>query len=176
MACFCRWSLCSLARSGIIRPGWWIRSPVHVCWKRKPVRAADGNTLRLEGRRASISPLRGSTTGAGSAATRSAVVAVPAPADARRSLLLSEYAHSHVSCMGTPSVPVYDAASVIECLLMLIVVSPAKALDYQRALPVPDFTQPAFLDRSEALIAIPAREKSGQSIARLMALSISSQR
>lgn len=53
---------------------------------------------------------------------------------------------------------------------MLIVVSPAKSLDYQSPLPTAEFTQPAFLDQSEALISI-LREKSPAEIAKLMALS-----
>ena len=53
---------------------------------------------------------------------------------------------------------------------MLIVVSPAKSLDYQRPLPTAQFTQPAFLDQSEALIEI-LREKSPAQIAKLMTLS-----
>lgn len=53
---------------------------------------------------------------------------------------------------------------------MLIVVSPAKALDYQRPLPTREFTQPVFLERSAELIAI-LRGKSPAEIARLMSLS-----
>ncbi|MDP5240561.1 peroxide stress protein YaaA [Uliginosibacterium sp. 31-16] len=53
---------------------------------------------------------------------------------------------------------------------MLIVVSPAKSLDYQSPLPTRKFTQPAFLDQSEALIGI-LREKSPAEIAQLMTIS-----
>ncbi|MEN3112344.1 peroxide stress protein YaaA [Uliginosibacterium paludis] len=53
---------------------------------------------------------------------------------------------------------------------MLIVVSPAKSLDYERPLPVTKHTQPAFLDRSEALIGL-LREKSPLEISRLMSIS-----
>lgn len=53
---------------------------------------------------------------------------------------------------------------------MLIVVSPAKSLDYQSPLPTREFTQPAFLDQSEALIAL-LREKNPAEIAQLMDLS-----
>ena len=53
---------------------------------------------------------------------------------------------------------------------MLIVVSPAKSLDYQSPLPTAECTQPRFLDQSEALIGI-LREKSPAQIAQLMDLS-----
>ncbi|NSL54205.1 peroxide stress protein YaaA [Uliginosibacterium aquaticum] len=53
---------------------------------------------------------------------------------------------------------------------MLIVVSPAKSLDFQSPLPVADFTQPAFLDQSAQLIDL-LREKSPAEIAKLMTLS-----
>lgn len=53
---------------------------------------------------------------------------------------------------------------------MLIVVSPAKSLDYLSPLPTREFTQPAFLDQSETLIAV-LREKSPAQIATLMDLS-----
>jgi len=53
---------------------------------------------------------------------------------------------------------------------MLIVVSPAKSLDYQSPLPTREFTQPAHLERSAALIAI-LREKSPVEIGALMSIS-----
>jgi cytoplasmic iron level regulating protein YaaA (DUF328/UPF0246 family) len=53
---------------------------------------------------------------------------------------------------------------------MLIVVSPAKSLDYQTPLPTTEFTQPAFLAQSEALIEI-LRQKSPADIAKLMSIS-----
>lgn len=53
---------------------------------------------------------------------------------------------------------------------MLIVVSPAKSLDYQSPLPTTAHTEPAFLDRSEALVAI-LREKSPADLSRLMDIS-----
>ncbi len=53
---------------------------------------------------------------------------------------------------------------------MLIVVSPAKSLDFQRPLPVTEYTQPGFLDRSEQLIEV-LREKSPDEVAKLMSIS-----
>lgn len=53
---------------------------------------------------------------------------------------------------------------------MLIVVSPAKSLDYQSPLPSTEHSQPPFLDRSEALVAL-LREKSPADLARLMDIS-----
>lgn len=57
---------------------------------------------------------------------------------------------------------------------MLFVLSPAKALDYETPLPeaLADLpvTQPRFLDRSKALVAV-LKEKSPQQIAELMSLS-----
>ncbi|MDQ7988061.1 MAG: peroxide stress protein YaaA [Candidatus Dactylopiibacterium sp.] len=53
---------------------------------------------------------------------------------------------------------------------MLIVVSPAKSLDFQSPLPVSTFTQPAFLDRSEALVEI-LRRRSPAELAALMGIS-----
>lgn len=54
---------------------------------------------------------------------------------------------------------------------MLIVVSPAKSLDYERSLPLgTPHTQPAFLDRSAALIDV-LRGKSPLEISQLMSIS-----
>ncbi|KAF7599699.1 MAG: peroxide stress protein YaaA [Candidatus Dactylopiibacterium carminicum] len=54
---------------------------------------------------------------------------------------------------------------------MLLVVSPAKSLDYQRAVPAHvKPSQPAFLDQAEALVAI-LREKSPAELAQLMTIS-----
>lgn len=53
---------------------------------------------------------------------------------------------------------------------MLIVVSPAKSLDYTSPLPTKKFTEPLMLDRSEELIDIMAK-KSSDEIGRLMSIS-----
>ena len=53
---------------------------------------------------------------------------------------------------------------------MLIVVSPAKSLDYESALPTKRFTNPELLERSEELIAI-MRAKSVAEIGALMSIS-----
>jgi len=54
---------------------------------------------------------------------------------------------------------------------MLIVISPAKKLDYQTPAPVADYTQPALLNRSAELIEI-MRRKDSFEIADLMKLSM----
>ena len=53
---------------------------------------------------------------------------------------------------------------------MILVISPAKALDYETPVSVSTHTQPDFLDDSAALIEV-LREKSPAEIAALMALS-----
>jgi cytoplasmic iron level regulating protein YaaA (DUF328/UPF0246 family) len=53
---------------------------------------------------------------------------------------------------------------------MLILLSPAKSLDYETPVPFAEFSQPAFLDRSAALIEV-LRGFSPADIARLMDLS-----
>ena len=53
---------------------------------------------------------------------------------------------------------------------MLIVVSPAKSLDYESPLPTTKSTQPKMLDRSAELIDI-MRTKSADEVARLMSIS-----
>ncbi|WEN42456.1 hypothetical protein CKCBHOJB_02048 [Thauera sp. GDN1] len=53
---------------------------------------------------------------------------------------------------------------------MILVISPAKALDYETPPTTARFTQPDFLDDASALIAV-LREKSPADIAELMALS-----
>ncbi len=53
---------------------------------------------------------------------------------------------------------------------MLIVVSPAKSLDFESPLPTAKFTQPAMLDRSAELIDI-MRTKSVAEVAKLMSIS-----
>jgi cytoplasmic iron level regulating protein YaaA (DUF328/UPF0246 family) len=53
---------------------------------------------------------------------------------------------------------------------MLIVVSPAKTLDYESPLVTPRFTQPELLDHSAALISR-ARQLSPDQIATLMKIS-----
>ncbi|HAF56037.1 MAG TPA: peroxide stress protein YaaA [Thauera sp.] len=53
---------------------------------------------------------------------------------------------------------------------MILVISPAKALDYETPPTTSTFTQPDFLDQSAALITV-LREKSPAEIADLMALS-----
>lgn len=53
---------------------------------------------------------------------------------------------------------------------MIIVLSPAKALDYESPVPTGQHTRPDFLDRSTELIAI-LREKSPADIATLMSIS-----
>lgn len=53
---------------------------------------------------------------------------------------------------------------------MLIVISPAKSLDFERPVPVSETTQPRFLDHSEALIGL-LRQKEPAEIARLMGIS-----
>ena len=53
---------------------------------------------------------------------------------------------------------------------MLIVVSPAKSLDYESPLPTRKFTEPMFLDRSEELIAI-MRTRTTRQIETLMSIS-----
>ncbi len=53
---------------------------------------------------------------------------------------------------------------------MLIVVSPAKSLDYESPLPIKKFTNPELLDRSEELIRI-MRTKSVAEIGSLMSIS-----
>ena len=55
---------------------------------------------------------------------------------------------------------------------MLIVVSPAKALDFESPLPTAKFTQPTMLDRSEDLVGIMAR-KSPDDLSTLMSISSS---
>lgn len=53
---------------------------------------------------------------------------------------------------------------------MLIVISPAKSLDFERRVPSPEATQPRFLDQSEVLIHL-LRQKDPVEIARLMSIS-----
>lgn len=53
---------------------------------------------------------------------------------------------------------------------MILVISPAKALDYETPPTTPRHTQPAFLDHSEALIEV-LRQRSPAEIAELMSLS-----
>lgn len=53
---------------------------------------------------------------------------------------------------------------------MLIVVSPAKSLDYQSPLPTSEFTRPVYLEHSAELIGI-LREKSPVEIGALMSIS-----
>ena len=53
---------------------------------------------------------------------------------------------------------------------MLIVVSPAKSLDYESPLPTKKFTQPAFLEQSAELVAVMAK-KSPAEIEKLMSIS-----
>ena len=53
---------------------------------------------------------------------------------------------------------------------MLMVISPAKTLDYESPLATTRFTQPALLEKSQQLIEI-ARELSPASIASLMGIS-----
>ena len=53
---------------------------------------------------------------------------------------------------------------------MLIVVSPAKSLDYESPLPTKKFTQPTMLDRSAELIEV-MRTKTPEEIAKLMDIS-----
>ena len=53
---------------------------------------------------------------------------------------------------------------------MIIVISPAKALDYETPPSIPDFTQPAFLDHAAELIGI-LRQRSPAQVAALMSLS-----
>ncbi|GAB2882558.1 peroxide stress protein YaaA [Uliginosibacterium flavum] len=53
---------------------------------------------------------------------------------------------------------------------MLIVVSPAKSLDYQSPLPTAEFTDPAFLEQGAALIEI-LRGKSPLEVSKLMDIS-----
>ncbi|WP_035057834.1 peroxide stress protein YaaA [Andreprevotia chitinilytica] len=53
---------------------------------------------------------------------------------------------------------------------MLMLISPAKTLDYHTPLPIRHHTEPAFLDRSEKLIDI-LREKSPVDLSRLMTIS-----
>ncbi len=54
--------------------------------------------------------------------------------------------------------------------LMLIVVSPAKKLDYATALPVEDYSMPTMLDKAQELIDI-LKDYSPQQVATLMGLS-----
>ncbi len=53
---------------------------------------------------------------------------------------------------------------------MLMVISPAKTLDYDTAPVISDYTEPRFVEHSQALIKI-LRDKSVQDIAELMSLS-----
>ena len=53
---------------------------------------------------------------------------------------------------------------------MLILLSPAKSLDYETPAPFAEFSLPQFLDRSAALIEV-LRDLSPADIARLMAVS-----
>ncbi|MHA3049475.1 peroxide stress protein YaaA [Acinetobacter sp. ANC 4641] len=53
---------------------------------------------------------------------------------------------------------------------MLALISPAKTLDYETALPSSDFTQPRLLDQSEQLIEV-CRELSASQLASLMSVS-----
>ncbi len=53
---------------------------------------------------------------------------------------------------------------------MIIVISPAKALDFETPSSTPDFSQPAFLDHAAELIDI-LRERSPAQVAALMSLS-----
>lgn len=53
---------------------------------------------------------------------------------------------------------------------MILVISPAKALDYETPITVSTYTRPDFLDDSAALIEV-LREKSPAEIAELMSLS-----
>lgn len=62
------------------------------------------------------------------------------------------------------------ANQTLEGQAMLAVISPAKTLDFESPLPAVPVTEPAFLDRSQALISV-LRDKSVQEIASLMGLS-----
>lgn len=53
---------------------------------------------------------------------------------------------------------------------MLIVLSPAKSLDYETPLATTEYTEPTMLDRSEVLIGV-MRKKSAKDVARLMSIS-----
>ncbi|MFP5487793.1 MAG: peroxide stress protein YaaA [Acidimicrobiia bacterium] len=53
---------------------------------------------------------------------------------------------------------------------MLIVVSPAKALDFESPLPTRKYTQPELLDRTEQLVGVMAR-KSPDELSRMMSIS-----
>ena len=53
---------------------------------------------------------------------------------------------------------------------MLIVVSPAKSLDYESPLATTEFTEPLMLDRSETLIEV-MRKKSPAQVAKMMSIS-----
>ncbi|MCA1921271.1 peroxide stress protein YaaA, partial [Buttiauxella noackiae] len=53
---------------------------------------------------------------------------------------------------------------------MLILISPAKTLDYQSDLPTDRYTQPELLDYSQQLIAV-ARKLSAPQISSLMHIS-----
>lgn len=53
---------------------------------------------------------------------------------------------------------------------MLIVVSPAKALDFESPLPTKKYSEPELLDRSEALVSVMAR-KSPDDLAHMMSIS-----
>ncbi len=55
---------------------------------------------------------------------------------------------------------------------MLIVVSPAKSLDYESPLPTKKYSEPTMLDQSEALVAVMAK-KSPAKIAKMMGISTS---
>jgi uncharacterized protein len=53
---------------------------------------------------------------------------------------------------------------------VLIVVSPAKSLDYESPLAITEFTEPELLDRSEILIEV-MRKKSAAQVAKMMSIS-----
>ena len=55
-------------------------------------------------------------------------------------------------------------------MFMLALISPAKTLDYETALPTEKFTQPRLLDHSEELISV-ARKLSASEISSLMSVS-----
>ena len=53
---------------------------------------------------------------------------------------------------------------------VLIVLSPAKSLDYESPLATTEYTEPTMLDRSEILIDV-MRKKSAKDVATLMSIS-----
>lgn len=66
--------------------------------------------------------------------------------------------------------PIHDVRSYPRHTLMLFVISPAKALDYETPPQVPTHTQPLFVPQASELIEV-LRDKSPQQIAELMDLS-----